>query len=127
MLDFVQPELARIVKKAMHHPLFQETSRLTILVQKHLMARESTSKPETEEFVRKYAGVVSYILATILLTRQSSFPVDLACRRVQIIHRLIGELYVQCSKVNQDVAVVFRKASTLLISKLEDFASTFQP
>ncbi len=125
VLDFVAPEHAKAVRKAMHHPLFQETSRLTILVQKHLMVRENAGKPEVEAFVKKYAGVVSYILATILLTRQSSFPVDLASRRVQIIHRHIGELCGYCSKVNTDIAAVFREAASLLTSKLDEFASTF--
>ena len=126
VLDFVLPEHAQAVKKAMHHPLFQETSRLTVLVQKHMMVRENIGKPEAEEFVKRYAGVVSYILATILLTRQSSFPVDLACRRVQIVHRHINELCSHCSKVNPGIAAIFREAAALLISKLDDFASTFQ-
>ena len=92
---------------------------------KVLDVRENAGKPEAEEFVKRYAGVVSYILATILLTRQSSFPVDLACRRVQIIHRHIGELCGQCSKVSKEIAAVFQEAASLLTSKLDEFASTF--
>ncbi len=126
VLDFVAPDHAKAVRKAMHHPLFQETSRLTILVQKHLMVRENAGNPEAEAFVKKYAGVVSYILATILLTLQPSFPVDLASRRVQIIHRHIGELCGQCSKVSKEIAAVFQEAASLLTSKLDEFASTFQ-
>lgn len=126
VLDFVLPDHAKAVKQAMHHPLFQETSRLTMLVQKHLMVRENAGKPEAEAFVRKYAGAVSYILATILLTRQSSFPVDLASRRVQITHRHIGELCAACVQVNPDIAAIFREAASLLIAKLDEFASTFQ-
>lgn len=126
VLDFVLPEHARLVREAMHHPLFQETSRLTLLVQKHMMVRENIGKPEAEEFVKRYAGFVSYILATILLTRQSSFPVDLACRRVQIIHRHAQELCARCIKADEEIAALFREASALLISKLDEFASTFQ-
>lgn len=126
VLDFVSPEHAKAVKSAMHHQLFQETSRLTMLVQKHLMVSENAGKPEAEAFVKLYAGVVSYILATILLTRQSSFPVDLASRRVQIIHRYIQELCARCHKVNGEIAGLFREAAGLLINRLDDFASTFQ-
>ena len=127
VLDFVLPDHAKAVKGAMHHPLFQETSRLTALVQKHIMVRENAGKPEAEEFVKRYAGVVSYILATILLTRQSSFPVDLASRRVQLAQKLIQELCARSSKVNKDISAVFCEAAGLLISKLEDFAATFHP
>lgn len=126
VLDFVQPEHARLVKEAMHHPLFQETSRLTMLVQKHMMVRENEGKAEAENFVKRYAGVVSYILATILLTRQSSFPVDLASRRVQIIHRHVQQLCALCIKADGEIAALFREAASLLISKLDEFASTFQ-
>ena len=127
VLDFVLPDHAKAVKGAMHHPLFQETSRLTTLVQKHIMVRENAGKPEAEEFVKRYAGVVSYILATILLTRQSSFPVDLACRRVQLSQKLIQELCARSHRVNQEIANLFCEAAGLLISKLEDFAATFHP
>ncbi len=126
VLDFVSPEHAPVVRKAMHHPLFQETSRLTLLVQKHMMVRSNIGRPEAEHFIKCYAGVVSYILATILLTRQSSFPVDLALRRVQIIHRQIHDLCAQCSKVNAEITAIFREAASLLASKLDEFASTFQ-
>lgn len=127
VLDFVQPEHAKAVKSAMRHQLFMETSRLTALVQKHVMVQENAGKAEAEAFVKRYAGVVSYILATILLTRQPSFPVDLASRRVQIIHRLILELCVQCRKVNEDIAAVFSEAAGVLITRLDEFAATFQP
>ena len=126
VLDFVPAEHAKAVKAAMRHSLFQETSRLTALVQKRMMVRENAGKAEAEEFVKHYAGIVSYILATILLTLQSSFPVDLASRRVQIIHRHLNRLCADCSKVDEDIAAVFREAAGLLISRLDDFASTFQ-
>ena len=53
VLDFVLPEHAKVVREAMHHPLFQETSRLTMLVQKHVMVRENVGKTEAEEFYNK--------------------------------------------------------------------------
>lgn len=127
VLDFVTTEHAKAVKSAMRHPLFLETSRLTALVQKHMMVQENAERVEAQEFVKQYAGLVSYILATILLTRQSSFPVDLASRRVQIIHNHLSNLCAACHKVNQDIAVVFRKAAGLVISRLDEFASTFHP
>lgn len=126
VLDFVAPDHAKAVRAAMNHPLFQETSRLTMLVQKNLMVRKNAGKEDVESFVKRYAGVVSYILATILLTRQSSFPVDLASRRVQIIHRLIQELCAHCHRVSAEIAALYREASSLLLNKLEEFGSTFQ-
>lgn len=126
VLDFVLPDHAKAVKGAMQHPLFQETSRLTALVQKHIMVRENAGKPEAENFIKRYAGVVSYILATLLLTRQPSFPVDLATRRVQIICRYIQDLCARSKHVNEDISAIFCEAAGLLISKLEDYAATFQ-
>lgn len=126
VLDFITTEHAKAVKAAMRHPLFMETSRLTALVQRHMMIPEQAERVEAQDFVKHYAGMVSYILATILLTRQSSFPVDLASRRVQIIHGLIQKLCAACHKVNEDVVPVFREAAGLVISRLDEFASTFQ-
>ena len=126
VLDFVLPDHAKAVKGAMQHPLFHETSRLTALVQQHMMVRENIGREEAESFIKRYAGVVSYILATILLTRQSSFPVDLASRRVQIIQNHLRDLCGRSRRVNQDISALFCEAAELLIGKLEDFASTFQ-
>jgi hypothetical protein len=92
-----------------------------------MMTRENAGREAAEEFIKRYAGIVSYILATILLTRQSSFPVDLASRRVQIIQKLIQELCGRCRQVSEDTSAVFCEAAGLLISKLEDFAATFHP
>ncbi len=120
VVDFVEPAYAAEVKRALHHPLFLETSHLTSIVHQTLLSKQPT--PETEEFVNDYAGLVSHILATILLTRQKEFSLELACKRIGILILRVQALAGRGSKLMQSgAAPLLQEAASALLSRLEDF------
>lgn len=122
VVDFVEPAYAAEVKRALHHPLFMETSHLTAIVHQTLLSKHSGSSPEVEEFVNDYAGLVSHILATILLTRQKEFSLELACKRIGILKLRVQALSGRGSKlVNEQAAPLLQEASSALLARLEDF------
>lgn len=123
VVDFVEPAHADEVKRALHHPLFTETSHLTAIINQTLMARKTTQpSPETEEFINQYAAMVSHILATILLTRQKEFSLELACKRLAIIMQRVQGLAGRGSRLlSRHAGTMLREASASLLSRLEDF------
>lgn len=127
VVDFLEPEYARSVKRAMHHPLFMETSRMTGLVQTRLMkANGQPQSKEAERFISGYAALVSHILATILLTRQREFNRDLALQRLTLIARRVGDLPALFDNPMGENNALIREATAALVTKLEDFSATLQ-
>lgn len=121
VVDFVEPAYAAEVKRALHHPLFLETSHLTSIVHQTLLHKQQTT-PEVEEFVNDYAGLVSHILATILLTRQENFSLSRACKRISIIKLRVQALPGRGTKlVNQNAAPLLQEAAAALLARLEEF------
>lgn len=126
--DFLEPEYARAVKRAMHHPLFTATSRMTGIVQKQLM-QQGNGRPvsqEAERFINGYAAIVSHILATILLTKQKQFSTELAMRRLHILSSRISALPTLFDNPAGQETALIREAAGALISQLDDFSGTLQ-
>ncbi len=128
VVDFLEPEYARPVKRAMHHPLFHETSRMTGLVQTRLMKPNGQPRSkDAERFISGYAALVSHILATILLTRQREFNRDLALQRLTLIARRVGDLPALFDNPMGEQNALIREATAALVTKLEDFSATLHP
>ena len=125
LLDFVEQDYAQEVGKAMHHRLFQETNRMTALVQRHVLQPAGGKlPPDGQRFVSGYSVLVSHILATILLTRQKQFPADLALRRARAITERLNALHSYASKLKQ--APLLLEACSALLGKLDDFSAKLQ-
>lgn len=121
VVDFVEPAYATEVKRALHHPLFMETSHLTSIVHQTLLSKPQQN-PAVEEFVNDYAGLVSHILATILLTRQKEFSLELACKRIAILILRVQALSGRGSTLmSESAARLLQEAASALLARLEDF------
>lgn len=127
ILDFVDPEYAKDVRRAMHHPLFYATSRLTGIVQNELL-QHGKQGPEAraaaENFINRYAALVSQLLATILLTRQKEYPLDLATRRLHHLAERLRHLTAPDEgRLPADTLALIREAADALPDKLDSFAA----
>lgn len=126
VLDFMDPQDAPEVEAAMQTPLFKEVSSMTAVVQKYIINGSQVVCPSQKAaaFTAGYAGVVTHILSTLLLTRQKNYPVKLAMARMDIITKRMQTLPQLCRdlpiKTNQSV----QKASQRLLQSLRDFQNT---
>lgn len=127
ILDFVDPEHAKAVRRAMNHPLFHATSLLTTTVQDRLMQPRRLGEDErcaAEHFVNRYAAFIAQLLATILLTRQKEYPLDLATRRLHhLSERLKNFTAPDEGKLPEETLALIREAAAALLDKLDTFAS----
>lgn len=127
IIDFVDPEYAKEVRRAMHHPLFYATSRLTGIVQNQLLQhgrQGGAQRRAAEHFINRYAALVSQLLATILLTRQKQYPLDLATRRLHHLSERLKNLTApEAEQFPADTIALIREASGVLLDKLDAFAS----
>lgn len=123
VVDFLSPEDAAEVKRAMHHPLFTETSRVTMLVQEQMMKNGQPRGQEAERFVNAYAAAVSHILATLLITRQESYRPELVAQRLAHISRALADMPALLGK---ERGALLQEALGALISKVDEFAASLQ-
>ncbi len=126
MIDFVEPEHVDQVTQAMQHPLFADTSRMTEAVQQHLLAPGNKEVPQelVASFLPLYAGVVSHILATILLTMDHHYCVETAARRMETLRRRLGVLAESIDALPAPQRLPLTKALTTLTTTLTTFCST---
>ncbi len=94
MVDFVEPEYVDEVTQAMHHPLFLDTSLMTEAVREHIIneAGKAVAREAAQAFLTLYSGVVSHILATILLTHEDEYSAAIAARRIDNLRQRLATL-----------------------------------
>lgn len=126
VFDFIPPEHREIVQRAMQHPLFTETSRITALVQEKLLpALDPTSNhPKTDQFLKNYASLVSNILATILLTLQEQYPMDLVSQRTLSLCNRLTTLAEYCRVLPVNCRQPLADACRNLASHLQDYTAS---
>lgn len=124
VIDFMEPAHVKALRRAMHHPLFYETSRLTGIVQNRLMKPEPAQRERVEDYVGRYAAFVSELLATLLLVEQDRFPMDLAQRRLSLLAERMRALQTDSdSLLPADCAAEVREAAGTLIVRLDSFSA----
>lgn len=129
IIDFVDPAYANEVRRAMHHPLFYATSRLTGIVQSQLLQpqQHGISREAAEHFVNRYAALVSLLLATLLLTRQERYPLELAMRRLSLLSERIRNLTAaENSELSEETLALIREAAAALLTQLDSFTAGLQ-
>lgn len=123
VVDFLSPEDATEVKRAMHHPLFIETSRVTMLVQEQVMKNGQPRGQAAERFVNAYAAVVSHILSTLLITRADAYNVSVVSARLEHISRSLSKLP---GLLGKESSALLQESLGALICKVDEFAASLQ-
>ncbi|MBR5523028.1 MAG: hypothetical protein IKV82_06155 [Akkermansia sp.] len=129
VFDFIPAEHRDMVQRAMQHPLFTETSRLTALIQEKLIPtlKPTDTNTKADQFLKNYATLVSNILATILLTMQQQYPMELVntrslslCNRLSALADYCRVLPINCRQpladACRDLAVHLQDYTTSLHS-----------
>lgn len=125
VLDFMAPGQARAMNIAMHHPLFRRASHMTATVQRRLMSDLNTQTEErrhaSERYVSTYAGIVSHILSTILLTQQEEYDAGVASTRVRMLEMRVADLDTIGSQLPADIRNELAAEGRQLIEGLDEF------
>ncbi len=126
MIDFVEPEYVDQMMQAMHHPLFQDTSRMTEAVKEHLIDQygKAVGKEMVQAFIPPYSSLVSHILSTLLLTMDENYSVETAALRLEGLRRRLDSLAEAISGLPTPQQTPLRKALHTLTSSLSAFCST---
>ncbi len=126
ILDFMEPEHVDQVTRAMHHPLFYDTSRLTEAVQEHILCQcgKAVAQELALSFMPLYAGMVSHILATILLTMERGYSVEMAARRMETLQRRLADLTEGIATLPTAQRSALQKPLYTLTTSLSAFCST---
>ncbi len=128
ILDFVEPEYVEDVAQAMRHPLFRTTSSVTESVHRHLIAPagKGVSKHVAANFLGHYAGIISHILATILLTQAADYPHALASQRITNLRQRLTRLHELAAPLPTEHREPLLRAVNELMKNLQDYGSTIR-
>ena len=123
--DFLNAEQAEAVQRAMHHKLFKNASRMTILVQSLIINGEENIKgtPNATAYLNTYAGIVSHLLATLLLTEEKESE-DLAIRRLNKLISRLDELGTQAEMFPQQITNILNAAAQKLRGCMSNLLET---
>lgn len=127
VVDFMEP-YEKEVSAAMHHPLFEEASRMTAIVQEHIIKRQGEQLRQSTEgtaFLSLYASIVTHLLGTILLTGEQNYSHTLAaqrmealCKRLSVLAQMLDVLPKECRPALQEAAESFMKNMRLFIATI---------
>ncbi len=126
MIDFIEPEYVDQVTKAMHHPLFYDTSRMTEAVKEHIIDQcgKAAEREMVQTFIPLYSALVSHILATLLLTMEADYPVETAALRMETLRRRLADLGEGIDTLPAAQRTPLAKALATLTTTLTTFCST---
>ncbi len=126
LIDFVEPEHVDQVSQAMQHPLFADTSRMSEAVLEHILAACGEGVPAefVQHFLPPYAGVVSHILSTLLLTMDERYCIETAARRLETLRHRLAKLAECIEALPEARRVPLLRACDRLASSLSAFCST---
>ncbi|MBQ2379987.1 MAG: hypothetical protein II295_06305 [Akkermansia sp.] len=126
VVDFMYP-YERDVRQAMHHPLFEEASHMTAIVQEQIMHKNGHKLRNSKEgaaFLSLYAGIVSHLLSTILLTSQERYPTDLASQRMEALCKRLSTLAQMLDTLPPDSRPVLQDAAESLMKNMRLFITS---
>lgn len=127
--DFMAAEHVPLLRRAMHHELFLKASRMTATVQRRLMRDASSPSSvirQAEAYVTSYAGIISHILATILLTQQEQFNHEIAATRIRILEMRVADLADLGKELPEDIRAELDTAAQSLIAGLGEMLGGLQ-
>lgn len=77
--------------------------------------------------MNRYAALVSLLLATLLLTRQERYPMELAMRRLSLLSERIRNLTAaENSELSEETLALIREAAAALLTQLDSFTAGLQ-
>lgn len=126
VIDFMTP-YEKEVKQAMHHPLFEEASRMTAIVQEHLLQKNGhklRNNAEVASFLSLYAGIVTHLLSTILLTGQALYSTALAAERMEALCKRLSLLAEMLDKLPPASRPPIQEAAESLMKNMRLFIAT---
>lgn len=126
--DFMEPEHSALAKQAMQHPLFEATVQLSRIIQKHVIA-EISQYPDTKEIealISIYSGVISHVLATIMLAREGQAEVGDISRRVESLCTRMQQLIERGDALHDEARAVYRQGAKAMLAELREFLCTLR-
>ncbi len=126
VVDFMAPH-ENAVRRAMHHPLFEEAARMTALVQEHVLNRHGDRTPhskEDEAFLSLYASIVTHLLGTILLTGQELYTPALASQRMEALCKRLSVLAGMLETMPPTGRPAIQEAAESLMRNMRLFIAT---
>lgn len=123
VLDFMEPEHAKLARSAMRHPLFAATAHLSQIIQKYVIAKISqyAGNQDIEQLIASYSGIISHVLATIMLAREGQVRLGAITSRAESLCTRIKQLSGHADALNPKTRELFLSGVESLLAELKNF------
>lgn len=123
VLDFMEPEDSKLARASMRHPLFGATAQLSQIIQKHVIAHLSqyADNKDIESMLSAYSGIISHVLATIMLEREKKVRVEAISARAESLYARMEQLLRYSEALKPTSKAAFRRGAETLLSELKEF------
>lgn len=123
LLDFLEPAHARLARSAMGHPLFKATAELSRIIVEHILSRSAPQQhsADIEPLLTGYSGIITRVLATIMLARESHVEPCVIIARVEALCTRMQKIIRQGEALHPTARSVFMPGANEVLAQLRDF------
>lgn len=126
VLDFMRTDEAEKTRKAMEHPLFAATVQLTSIMQHYIVAEREhyAGNLEVDSLLTRYAGMISNVLATLLLVQEDASATATAKARINALSDAAVKLKPLSQSLQPRARSKFLHGLDILLHELNIFFHT---
>lgn len=123
VLDFMEPAHAKLARQSMRHPLFEATARLSQIIQRHIIANLSQypDNKDIEALLTNYSGIISHVLATIMLVREGRVQLGAITSRAESLCGRMQLLLRHGEALQPKARAIFKRGAEELLARLREF------
>lgn len=123
LLDFLDAPSSRLARQSMQHPLFGAAAHLSQIIQKHIIAKLSQYQDckEIEALLMTYSGIISHVLATIMLAREGQAQIGASTSRGETLCERMQMLVTYGEALKPQARKAFLRGAESLITELREF------
>lgn len=128
VLDFLKPSHAKLARRAMHHPLFDATAELSLILKKHVLAKLSQyeNNKEVNTLLSSYAGIITHVLATIMLASEGQAQVASIISRAETLCKRMQLMMKYGESLQPEAHSFFMQGAEVMLARLREFLCTLR-
>lgn len=128
VLDFMEPAHARLARLSMRHPLFGAAAQLSQIIRERIIAKLSQYKgnEKIETLLTHYSGIISHVLATIMLTREGKAHLGAITSRAESLCERMQQLLCYGEAILPKDRPPFIKGAEEVLARLKEFLCTLR-
>ena len=128
LVDFLEPEHAKLARFALQHPLFTAAAKLSRIIQTQIISKfhQYSGNATVERLLESYSGLIPNVLATIMLAREGLVRPGAITSRAESLCIRVKQQIQYGEALKPAARVRFIRGAEELLARLREFLYTLQ-